>query len=415
MRARRALRRLEGDQPATEAIADAANHGRIAVVELFRLLTSGKTEAVRLEAGRSLARLWLADELIPEEEKALVTRGFEVRWIARRTYPRGLARSIPIAAEFEVPALRDVAPRRRARAHRMAVEESSARVGRRSKSSARRRPGAGRLTFEVEPGDYAENAPQNLALHARAKTVGLTSIWEHDLPKAPFTFQFDRNLEPSSLLAPMDEARGEAMARAVALEVDADDPEVAKFTPIGRQLAMRGRPVLRVAALPCDLAHAVRLEIEGELASLLAGGIIALRDQPSALEVLPIASDHLPRRCVSEFEGGASSRPPGPQPRCRAGVVEPIGPLGLAGNLDDRVDDGQDRPTLSRGRPGCLPWQAGLARVTMGFWGRGADRRVLDSRKPGRDWHGGWGHETGVANAPSGDRRRHPLARPPGG
>ena len=68
-----------------EAVAE---HGRAGVYELLRIFSSSPTEALRLAAGRALARLWLLDQLVPEEEKAIVRRGYSVTWSARRRYPR---------------------------------------------------------------------------------------------------------------------------------------------------------------------------------------------------------------------------------------------------------------------------------------------------------------------------------------
>ena len=81
-RARRAVQRLDDQDVAPERIHEAAASGRGALAELTRLLTTAKDPAQRHAAGLGLARLWAGDELIAEEEKAIVTRGYAVDWTA---------------------------------------------------------------------------------------------------------------------------------------------------------------------------------------------------------------------------------------------------------------------------------------------------------------------------------------------
>ena len=58
-----------------------------ALIDLFRLLGTAERPEVRNAAGRTLARLWRADELIVEEEKAIVRRGFTADWQAQPPLP----------------------------------------------------------------------------------------------------------------------------------------------------------------------------------------------------------------------------------------------------------------------------------------------------------------------------------------
>ena len=51
-----------------------------------------QSEPARLAAGRALARLWLLDQLVAEEEKAVVRRGYTVTWSARAALPACAAR-----------------------------------------------------------------------------------------------------------------------------------------------------------------------------------------------------------------------------------------------------------------------------------------------------------------------------------
>ena len=277
--ARNAVVNLEGDRPDLGAIAESAKHGRSGLVELFRLLTSGKDEAVRRAAGHALSILWKQDEMIAEEEKALVTRGFDVVWKARRRYPRALDRPIAIVAEFGVPFLAEegggVGP---------SSLEWSARILGSDRASLEKfgewSAGSGRIAFEVDPRDLATNGPHRRALHVKARVVGLTSTWELDLPQVPFTFEMDSNLAPEALLGSPDEGRAAIVESALRLEVVATD--AGDFFPLNALFAIRGRILIRVAeTLPADLAHHIVVEIEGVAAGIDAGGLVALRDRPA--------------------------------------------------------------------------------------------------------------------------------------
>ncbi len=104
-RARKAVARLEDPRVTPEEVEAAAEHGRTAVWELLRIFSSTNLEPLRQAAGRALARLWLLDQLVAEEEQAIVRRGYTVMWNARRRYPRALWAEIPIGVNFEVPFL----------------------------------------------------------------------------------------------------------------------------------------------------------------------------------------------------------------------------------------------------------------------------------------------------------------------
>ena len=292
--ARRALRRIEGDRPELEAIRDAATHGRIAIIDLFRLLSTGKEQAVRYEAGRALSTLWKADELVAEEEKALVTRGFEAHWHARRKYPRDLMRPIPFSVSFNVPFLTEegtgISP------HSL---EWSARVLGTDRASLEHfekwHPAGGSKTFEIDPRDRPTNGPHRVIVDVKVRTVGLTSDWEHTLPQIPFTFEFDPILRPEALLASQDDERAARLASAIQLSIDGAESDAASFVPIDAEFALRGTPQLLVKGpLPCDLAHAISLEIEGITGRIEAGGIVMTRESLSSVIGLELSGERRP-------------------------------------------------------------------------------------------------------------------------
>ncbi len=102
-RARKAVARLADPDVTPEEIEAVAAFGRAGAWELLRIFSTTESEASRMAAGRALARLWRDDQLVAEEEKAVVRRGFAVTWGARRRYPRGLHAEIPFSATLRSP------------------------------------------------------------------------------------------------------------------------------------------------------------------------------------------------------------------------------------------------------------------------------------------------------------------------
>jgi hypothetical protein len=97
------------------------------------------------------------------------------------------------------------------------------------------------------------------------------------------------------LLTLPDEARSEAIARAVRLEAPApsNDP---RFLDLTDQLVIRDPPLIAVSTpLPCDLAHAVTLEMEGVAGRFEAGEVImagsgSVQAEPAGRRVFPLPS-----------------------------------------------------------------------------------------------------------------------------
>ena len=274
-RGRRAAERV-ADPKATEVeILESANYGRSAVRELFEALDPSEPPPRRYAAGRALAILWAADQLVPEEERGLVVRGYEVAWSARRRYPRAIDVPIPVAVRFGVPFLeavgKGVKPEslewsaRLLGAHRASLEvDSDWRAG----------PGA--LTFQIDPNDLPGNGPYRLELHAKVRTRGLTSFWEFTLPAADFRLEFDPRLELDALLAAPDEDRLADASRSVTLK--APESTEAKFLEIGGGLVLRDPPAFQIRDNGLDLAHRVTLEFEAQPTSITAGPLVVSSD-----------------------------------------------------------------------------------------------------------------------------------------
>ncbi len=214
--------------------------------------------------GEALARLWFLDQLVAEEEKAVVRRGFHVVWSARRRYPRALKGEIPIEVNYGVPFLeeggRRVGPdnlewsHRLTGARRAAIEEFSPW-----------KAGPGKAAFTIFADDFESKGPHRLVLQARVRTVGLTTPWELDLIHVPFQFEFDPLLQLDALLTLPDAVRDEAVARAIRLEpAVAGDRESSTYLALGDEWTIRNPPRIAVATpLWCDLAHATAIEFEG--------------------------------------------------------------------------------------------------------------------------------------------------------
>ncbi len=271
-RARRALAQMVESDPGPEVIAEAARHGRGGLIDLFRLLTEAPGTESRVAAGRALAALWARDELIAEEEQAVVRRGFQADWRARRRYPRGIAGPIPIAVEYGLPFLRDrpgeVGPGQLDWSHQVAG------AGRSSlESPSNWRPGPAAARFAIDPADYLSNGPFRLVLQARCRSgSGLTSRWEVALPHVPFSFEFDPALELASILATEDADRAVAFEGAVGLEPATETPPP---VGVGPDLVLADLPDLTIAApLPCDLAHDLAIEFEGVDGRFPAGSVV---------------------------------------------------------------------------------------------------------------------------------------------
>jgi hypothetical protein len=264
LRAHKTVARLGEPDVTPEQIEAVAEFGRSGAWELLRIFSSTEPEPRRMAAGRALTRLWRDDQLVAEEEQAIIRRGHAVTWRARRRYPRELHVEIPIAATIEVPFLieddRHVGPDHLEWSHRIlgarraAMEEFSPWTA-----------GPGHVAFSIIPDDFATNGPHRLVLQSRVRPTGLSSAWEIELPHVPFNFEFDPILRPDAILNLPDAARDEAVARAIRLErmsIEGDDPPA--HLPLGGEWILRNPPRLAVTTpLPCDLAHAITIEFEG--------------------------------------------------------------------------------------------------------------------------------------------------------
>jgi hypothetical protein len=290
-RARRAVARLDESNVTAREIEAVAEHGRAGVWELLRIFSTSPLEPHRQAAGRALARLWLLDQLVAEEEQAIVKRGYAVIWSARRRYPRAIEAEIPIVVSYEVPFLDDagdrVSPANLEWAHRI--------LGARRATLEELSPwtaGNGRVSFTIVPGDFPTNGPHRLVLQTRVRTTGLTDSWEIELAHIPFNFEFDPRLELGAILTLPDAVRDEQIARAIRLETPETAGEASTYLPLGDEWTLRNPPRLAVAIpLPCDLAHAISIEFEG-IEGRFPGGRLVVSGQGlpqrGALEEEPI-------------------------------------------------------------------------------------------------------------------------------
>jgi hypothetical protein len=316
-RARGAIGRL-GDSDVTPAeIEAAAQFGRAGLMDLFRILGTAPDAESRDAAGRALATLWAQDNLIAEEEKALIRRGFVVTWRARRRYPRRLVSEVPIEVSYGVPFLREGSGVRHEH-----LEWSHRILGARRAGLEACTPwnaGPARAKFTIVPADFDTSSPNRLVLQARVRTVGLTDPWELDLPHMPFHFEFDPNLAPESLCTMPDQQRAEVMAHSVSLvSCETDESRPAEYLELTRDLVLREPPVLAVSTpLPCDLAHAIAVEFEGVEGRFPAGSLV-LSGQGEGVAA-PMATRSCSLGAICDLPADAIERP-GPK-RLRAILI----------------------------------------------------------------------------------------------
>ena len=344
-RARRVVADLGLPRPSLGAIRAAADHGRAGLMDLFRLLGTSDRPNVREAAGRSLARLWYRDDLIVEEEKALVRRGFDVTWHARRRYPRGLRAPIPITVAYGVPFLRDepgeVGPHALAWSHRITGAE---RVGLEQPTPLT--PGPGRAAFAIDPDDFPTDGPHQLVLHARVRATGPTSAWDLDLPQMPFRFEFDPRLAVDALLAPADDAEAAKIRAAVRLEPEPGDDDPTgppRWLEVGPGLVLRDPPALVVTGpIPRDLAHTLAVEFEGVPGRFRAGSVVVRAE---------------------ELGSGTARIPLGPLMGVPPDTFDRPGPVQLRATLTPDGDLGWADPAVRSLWPGELTTDATAGRI----------------------------------------------------
>lgn len=308
-RTRKAVGRLEDPGVTTGAIGAAVDHGRAGLLELFRLLGSAETEALRDAAGHALSVLWARDELIAEEEKAVVRRGFQIQWRARRRYPRALGADVRIGLTYGVPFLQPDGPGVRPDQ----LEWSHRVVGARRLNLESFTPwaaGEGRAEFSIVPADFETNGPHKLVFQARVRTTGLTESWEFELPHLPFGFEFDPLLSVDALLATPDDARAAEIARAVRLVAGHAPADAGpSLWPLNAGFAVRDAPAIGLTLpFPCDLAHTIEIEF-ARVAGRHASGELVLTGQGGGIPGSSPSTHLVPLGPLSPIPADAIDRP----------------------------------------------------------------------------------------------------------
>jgi len=339
-RARRAVARLEDPAVTPVEIEAVADFGRAGAWELLRIFSTAESEPVRHAAGRALARLWRDDQLVAEEEQAVVRRGYSVTWTARRRYPRSLHAAIPIVAAYDVPFLPDETSYVRAEdlewshrivgARRAALEEFS-----------EWKAGRGMTPISIIPDDFPTNGPHRLVLQTRVRTRGLSDAWEIELPHVPFQFDFDPVLRLDAILTVPDAARDEAIARAIRLEsAPGDATSPARLASLGGGWVLRNPPQLAVVTpLPSDLAHQMTLEFDGAPGRFPAGSLV-------------LGNQGLPRRDAPSTPAEPRRFDVAPTATLPDGVIERPGPRRVRVHLAADPELGWAHPDIRSVWPG---------------------------------------------------------------
>lgn len=335
-RARNTVGKLDEDNVTPKEIEAAADHGRAGLISLFRLLDQATSAPQRLAAAHALSILWARDELISEEEKALVRRGYSVDWKARKRYPRALRGPIPIVATFGVSFLNDDG-----RGVTPANLEWSYRLNGTKRASLENFgpwvAGTGLASFTIVPADFLDNGPHRIALIAKVRTVGLTDSWEIELPHMPFSFEFDPLIDVASLLTLPDQVRGEEIGRSIRLVGSSQGgPDLSPYLPLNDEMAIRDAPSIEVKTpLPSDLSHSIELEIEG-VDGWFSGGKVTL---PGQLASVP---------------PGLATFSIGPVARLPAGAIDRRGTRKLRVRLLADPDRGWSEPEVRSVWPGTI-------------------------------------------------------------
>ena len=308
-RARRAIALLDEPGLTPKQVEAVAHHGREGVTDLFRVQGEpDRPQAIRDAAARALAKLWAQDELIPLEEQALIRRAWEAKWRARRRYPGSCRRPIPIRVWHGVAALSEtglgVAQENLEWSHRILGTQRAA-----LEEFSEWRSGPIDARFEIHPPDFPGSGPHRLVLQAKVRSRGMTDSWEIALPHLMHALEFDNHLIPDALLASPDSSRRETIAKASRWSgpIAAVDGQGSRFTSLNAEWALRDPPELEIATpLPCDLAHALEIEIEtvtepSETRShrLPAGFVVVAGSGPSARIPLTFAAE-LPKDAIAK-------------------------------------------------------------------------------------------------------------------
>lgn len=264
----------QGNANAAE-ILGSYRFGRVVVQDLFEVLSGGSSDEIRYSAFESLVRLWQADELVAEEEKAIVARSFQIKWNHRRKYPLGLDGTFDISATYGLFELKDSGLRKWLSDH----SQWSHRIqGTRRAIDDQWNQNLGDPPFvltEINSRDFPENTVHRIALFVRFKTFNQSSNWEIELPGQPTSFEWDVNLDSNALLAPLIESELDLFKDAFLWQVASlpgPGQETVRFVQISPGFAIHNPPetVIR-SPLPRDLSHAVFIELQGVPDLILAG------------------------------------------------------------------------------------------------------------------------------------------------
>lgn len=258
-----------------DEILGSYRYGRVVVQDLFEALTGGASDEIRHSAFEALVRLWQADELIAEEEKAIVTRSFQIKWNHRRKYPVSLNGTFDISATYGLFELKDSELQRWLSDHSRwsyRIQGTRRAVDEQWKQNLCDPPFA--LT-EINSRDFPENTVHRIALFVRFRTFNQTSNWEIELPSQPTSFEWDLNLELNALLAPIVESELDVFTNAMNWQpasLPGPGQEGPRLVQISPGFAIHNPPETVISSpLPRDLSHAVFIELQGVTGLIPAG------------------------------------------------------------------------------------------------------------------------------------------------
>lgn len=263
-RGRKMADRIADGHASLDEIRQAARHGRTVLPDLLATLADGKSEDLKSAALQSLVELWRADELIAEEEKAIITRAFQIIWKQRRKYPRDYDGKFQIHALMCLPKIHDESCRNWLSQH---LRWETRVTGTRKATDDQWRViphSEMQLQIHIESRDFPEDCVHRVMFFTRVSTNELTSNWTLDLPGQATTFEWDQHLKSGALKADFDEKEATIMQEALAWERNAEpDTMQPQLVAISSGFAIHRPPLaILTVPLPRDIAHEAVLEIE---------------------------------------------------------------------------------------------------------------------------------------------------------
>ena len=282
-----------------DEIRNSFRHGRAVLPDLLAMLGEETSIDQKKAAFEALLRLWQADELIPEEEKAILTRAFQIRWKQRRKLPRDFSGIFQIHVFIGLPEIEDESCRQWLKSHltwemrvsgtRRATDDQWKKIN----------DSEMKLVIEINSRDFPEETVHRIMLHTRATTTHLTSNWVLDLPSQSTSFEWETHLKALALRADFDDAESKEMQSGLIWrESELESNQESQLLQISHSFGIFKLPTPQLKLpLPRDISHDVILIIDGINSHIsLNHAVMECRQQPAStqqIRTLPLKIQNL--------------------------------------------------------------------------------------------------------------------------